>query len=518
MYAVKVLFSLSMEDIFARILSLTSYISRRILRYFEDLLFGDIDGCTPSSAGPYRGSPPRSHCRKNYQSIPNDCSVSSSVLAEGETIPVPRKRLKKIKKNFPVNISSEIVETNGCFRNFSANASICQGLILPLCGLRVAYRLTVASWRHICSHVKDIVVQVRSFISRVHKTLHGSSDDIGWLQRTPGMPPVKNGTARFMELLQGIRNGKHTLPNSFVYLLIPGLFSNLSPLYFVSTKRYFSKMGLACHIAKIHSEAAVEHNAWELKQYIEELYWGSGKRVMLLGHSKGGVDAAAALSMYSSELEGKVAGLALVQSPYGGTPIASDILREGQISDRETRKVMEIIICKLIKGDMRALEDLTYKKRREFIIKHKIPEHIPLISFHSEASTTPGVLATLSLIAHAELPWLQFPNFGTDDFGFLQAGCKVPVIVPLAAAMAVSALHLKLRYGEKSDGLVTCRDAVVPGSTVIHPDQKLDHGWMVYSTWKKNSVNPDSSEMCESLLTLLVELGKIMNEPEEGDK
>lgn len=38
----------------------------------------------------------------------------------------------------------------------------------------------------------------------------------------------------------------------------------------------------------------MEKNAWELKHYIEELYWGSGKRVMLLGHSKGGVDAAAA--------------------------------------------------------------------------------------------------------------------------------------------------------------------------------------------------------------------------------
>lgn len=40
----------------------------------------------------------------------------------------------------------------------------------------------------------------------------------------------------------------------------------------------------------------MEKNAWELKQYIEELYWGSGKQVLLLGHSKGGVDAAAALS------------------------------------------------------------------------------------------------------------------------------------------------------------------------------------------------------------------------------
>lgn len=96
-------------------------------------------------------------------------------------------------------------------------------------------------------------------------------------------------------------------------------------------------------------KASVEHNAWELKEYVEELYWGSGKRVMLLGHSKGGVDAAAALSIYCNELKDKVAGLALVQSPYGGTPLASDFLRDGQIADKETRKIMELLICKIIK-------------------------------------------------------------------------------------------------------------------------------------------------------------------------
>ena len=93
----------------------------------------------------------------------------------------------------------------------------------------------------------------------------------------------------------------------------------------------------------------MEHNAWELKQYIEELYWGAGKPVMLLGHSKGGVDAVAALSIYWSDLRDKVVGLALVQSPYGSTPIASDTLREGQIADRETSRIMELLICKLIK-------------------------------------------------------------------------------------------------------------------------------------------------------------------------
>ncbi|XP_004288884.1 PREDICTED: uncharacterized protein LOC101301533 [Fragaria vesca subsp. vesca] len=354
-----------------------------------------------------------------------------------------------------------------------------------------------------------------SFISkgiatRVQRTLRGSSDDIGWLQRIPSMPSVDDGTERFLELLAGIRKGKHELPDSFVYLLIPGLFSNHGPLYFVGTKRFFSKMGLACHIAKIHSEVSVEHNAWELKQYIEELYWGSGKRVMLLGHSKGGVDAAAALSIYWNDLKDKVAGLALVQCPYGGTPLASDILREGQIADKETRRIMEFLICKLIKGDIRALEDLTYDKRKEFIMKYKLPaEKIPLISFHSEASIAPGVLATMTHIAHAEVPWLPLAKFGNEESdNIVQASHQLPVVIPLSAAMAVCALHLKLRYGEKSDGLVTCRDAEVPGSVVVKPDRKLDHAWMVYSSRKKNASEADASEMCEALLTLLVELGK----------
>jgi alpha-beta hydrolase superfamily lysophospholipase len=94
----------------------------------------------------------------------------------------------------------------------------------------------------------------------------------------------------------------------------------------------------------------VSKNAREIKEYIEEIYWGSRKRVLLLGHSKGGVDAAAALSLYWPQLKDKVAGLALAQSPYGGSPVASDILREGQLGDYvRLRKIMEILVSKVLK-------------------------------------------------------------------------------------------------------------------------------------------------------------------------
>ncbi|PIN09175.1 hypothetical protein CDL12_18243 [Handroanthus impetiginosus] len=489
-----------MDDIFSRLLSLTSYITRRVIEFIEDLVQRDLSRLlrdSDISSGLQRTSPTFNDLKfgSAYESSSRDRNSSTSLgFIESDTSDSENQSL--------IKSGLGIVNRNYC----RGVHFIFKGLMLPVLFSEFAWRSAMASWRCCCYQIRCMQARTQSVVSRVLRTLHGSSDDIGWLQCVPGMPPVEDGSARFLELLQGIRNGLHRLPDSFVYLLIPGLFSNHGPLYFVSTKRFFSKMGLACHIAKIHSEASVEHNAWELKQYIEELYWGSGKHVMLLGHSKGGVDAAAALSIYSQELRDKVAGLALVQSPYGGTPIASDILREGQVADKETRRIMEFLICKLIKGDIRALEDLTYEKRKEFIRTHKLPDNIPLISFHSEASVAPGVIATMSHIAHAELPWLP-PFLSEDAEDAVLAARKMPVIVPVSAAMALSALHLQLRYGEKSDGLVTCRDAEVPGSVVVKPDRKLDHAWMVYSSWKKNLTEPDACEMCEALLTMLIELG-----------
>lgn len=168
----------------------------------------------------------------------------------------------------------------------------------------------------------------------------------------------------------------------------------------------------------------------------------------------------------------------------------------------------------LLQGDIRALDDLTYEKWKEFVIKHKLPEEVPIVSFHTEASVAPGVLSTIYHIAHVELPWLPLPCFSNDELDSGQVGRKVPVVIPLAAAMAICALHLRLRYGEKSDGLVTCRDAEVRGSVVVQPDQKLDHVWI--SSGKKDTDDPDAFEMWEALFTLLVEIGNAKQERVEG--
>lgn len=77
-------------------------------------------------------------------------------------------------------------------------------------------------------------------------------------------------------------------------------------------------------------QGAVKSNATAVKDIIVAQYEHFGKKVVLLGHSKGGTDAAAACAMYWTGLKDKVRGLIMLQSPYGGTPLAADLLKEGQ--------------------------------------------------------------------------------------------------------------------------------------------------------------------------------------------
>ncbi|XVE74076.1 hypothetical protein DITRI_Ditri11bG0169900 [Diplodiscus trichospermus] len=298
------------------------------------------------------------------------------------------------------------------------------------------------------------------------------------------MPSLEDGTERFVEILTILGMVCPNCPAQwFIYWFL--VFSATMGLFFLSVQKQVSKLDLTCHIAKIHSEASVEKNAREIKDCIEDIYWGSKKCVLLLGHSKGGVDAAAALSMYWSDLKDKVAGLALAQSVYGGSPIASDILRGGQPGDYvNVGKLMEILICKVIKGSMQTLEDLTYE-RRNFC--DTMSRELPIVSFHTEAGISPAVLATLSHFAHAELPLMAPLSAGQP--------ARLPVVMPLGAAISACAYLLHVRYGEKSNGVVARVDAEVPGSVVLRQKRQLDHAWISEA---------DAAQVYEALSTLLI--------------
>lgn len=51
-------------------------------------------------------------------------------------------------------------------------------------------------------------MSICSLVDRARKTVRGSADDIGWLQRTQGLPAAEDGTTRFMEILDSVRSVK----------------------------------------------------------------------------------------------------------------------------------------------------------------------------------------------------------------------------------------------------------------------------------------------------------------------
>ncbi|KAJ0970576.1 hypothetical protein J5N97_018535 [Dioscorea zingiberensis] len=240
-------------------------------------------------------------------------------------------------------------------------------------------------------------------------------------------------------------------------------------------------------------------NAATIKEHIEKLYCRYKKPVVILGHSKGGLDAAAALSIYWNKLGDKVVGLVLAQSPYAGNPIASDILRQGLLKHVNLKKeIMEIVMSGILNGDLSAIEDLTYEKRREFLRSYPLPREIPVVSFHTETKINMSILTKFYEVANVK--------FSITATAGVKNSSKISVPWPLSSMLAVMAALLKLRYGEKSDGLVTRKDAEAPGSVVVRPQRNLDHEWMVLPSLNEDRKEANNCQVIEALFTLLIEV------------
>ncbi|CAB4281931.1 unnamed protein product [Prunus armeniaca] len=121
-----------MDDIFTRLFTLASYISRRFIQVIEDLAVRDAD---------------------RY-------SDDLLVISAGQHL---RSLRNGICKSFAEGCSSS---SKPC------NPETCE--------------------RRSSEPTEDTRSEIAS---RVQKTLQGSSDNIGWLPGTPGMPGVEDGTA-----------------------------------------------------------------------------------------------------------------------------------------------------------------------------------------------------------------------------------------------------------------------------------------------------------------------------------
>lgn len=258
----------------------------------------------------------------------------------------------------------------------------------------------------------------------------GSVADIGWLLKQDPNYLQRDMSTELVSLHKAAKARQPVLPhdaNNFAYLFVPGLFTKHYPGYMSENVRRLKERGCTeVSIATIDTDQNVAFNAAALKTQIEKIERESGKKVVLVGHSKGGVDAGAALQLYP-ELQSKVQAFVSLQAPFGGTPIASDINESPHLAT-----LMKGFISQVFRGDPGSLTDLSYKARRELLGNVTFTANVPTFSMAS-SSEDPGSLT------------------------------------------ALGGLYGRTRYNKPGDGLVLRDDAIIPGSRGIVILDELDH-------------------------------------------
>lgn len=261
--------------------------------------------------------------------------------------------------------------------------------------------------------------------------------DVGWIAETRNSNGASDVTDHFSAILGDIRSGDHWLARRWdrTYLIVPGLFCNKYPMYMQGTKSHLRDLGLDCRIARINTGTSVANNASAVCQQVSDIFGQTGKPVVLIGHSKGGCDAVAAVSRFARELRGKVLGVVCLQSPLGGTPLADDLLG-GYLSDYTLRAIKHIL-----GGDAESLGDLTYHRRMQELRNFPFPsEEFPCVTFSS----------------------------GTRS---------------MASPLAPLTKHLRSRYeGVVTDGMVASLDADLPSSLRVWYAEDWDHGRCAFPT------------------------------------
>mmetsp|Transcript_5136 Transcript_5136/g.18656 ORF Transcript_5136/g.18656 Transcript_5136/m.18656 type:complete len:500 (-) Transcript_5136:76-1575(-) len=287
---------------------------------------------------------------------------------------------------------------------------------------------------------QSIPSDVARQVSEALASTAASRGDIGWLRST-ATATIIDGTKEFEGILALIesKGGGSVLMDEYAYLLVPGLYGCYYPGYYDDVRDAFAAYGVECRTSSlVDGEGTVETNAAAITREVEEYHRETGKKIILIGHSKGGIDCAAALAMYDDVMRNRVVGLIAVQCPYGGSPIATDLLSEPLAA--LTTSFLEALLG-APRGDGARLcapiADLTYAARQKFLKKFPLPEHYAVVSFHS-ATTSP------------------------------------------AAGLWPAASYTKNRYGEDSDGLVARCDASIPGAVDVRLDSEQDHADCVF--------------------------------------
>jgi hypothetical protein len=271
-----------------------------------------------------------------------------------------------------------------------------------------------------------------------------------------------------------INIGKKTINTirDFNIILVPGFLSDLPDqmgIYFGDQIKWFKKMKFDHMVASIESEQSPNFNGKIISQVIKV----SEKPVIIITHSKGGIDTLEALRL-APEIHSKVKAWITIQTPFYGSPIADCFWY--YVSFRDTYSW----ILKALGGTQKSLKCLTYGDRKDYNTKFKT-EILKIVK---------------------TIPFISFTSWQKNKW--IWEG-QTPLIEPFRDFMA-------RKIGLRNDGLVPLKTAYLPNSDyIVVPN--VDHMVSVIN----NPIFPyDRVHMTKILLVMA--LDKILNPKEQEAK
>jgi hypothetical protein len=346
--------------------------------------------------------------------------------------------LKKIKKN-----NQHVQETKRVTSQFAKKILY---YVLPVIVVLFAlvfydYNSEASITRRLQSQL-DVDIKELLLSSRLLRTY--SDEWIGWLFKNEtdltAYLSRYNITDKFERLYRTQTNSINQLllsdAHSYIYAIVPGLFTSWYPGYMSDAVRELKLLDLDVRVISLNTEASVTKNADALREWtLNTTKNTSNKKIIFLGHSKGAVDVAAALAMYFNELNEHTAALIAMQAPYGGCTLCHDL------ANTQTRKEFVFGLIKtILGGHPDCFTSLAYTNRKEWILKYPyLVDQIPTISLATSASMAFSLLKP-------SIDYIQF------------------------------------RYNQTSDGCVSQIDAIIPNAPFVYLND-LDHFGPAYGSF-----------------------------------
>lgn len=179
------------------------------------------------------------------------------------------------------------------------------------------------------------------------------------------LPDEQPGSARPVDL-QPSRS-------AITVIFVPGLWSDcLDQLKDAraQTKDYLARFGYHFETARVSGISGSGTNARRIRDALAAMPGlGTTRRAVIVGHSKGVVDALEALVLYP-ELRPKVAAVISLAGAVGGSLLAD------RIPDVSLQVAAGLPGFECREGDMRALESLSPEVRKAWLARNPLPEEV----------------------------------------------------------------------------------------------------------------------------------------------